>query len=73
MKLFRFTYKYKDSVINLILKGYDQLDAFKEFNIYANKFKLPINNKINIKIKELRTVNNIWIKILNSMIKQEIY
>ena len=59
MKLFRFTYKYKDSVINLILKGCDQLDAFKEFNIYAKKFKLPINNKINIKIKELRTVNNI--------------
>lgn len=57
MKTFRFTYKYKNSLINLILKGIDELDALKSFEQYANKFKLPINNKMNIKVKELRTVN----------------
>lgn len=57
MKTFRFTYKYKNTLINLILKGIDELDALKSFEQYANKFKLPINNKMNIKVKELRTVN----------------
>jgi len=57
MKTFRFTYKYKDNLINLILTGKDELDALKEFDKYAKKFKLPMNNKINIKVKELRTVN----------------
>ena len=57
MKTFRFTYKYKDNLINLILIGKDELDALKEFDKYAKKFKLPMNNKINIKVKELRTVN----------------
>ena len=57
MKTFRFTYKYKNTLINLILKGIDELDALKSFEKYANKFKLPINNKMNIKVKELRTVN----------------
>lgn len=60
MKTFRFTYKYKNTLINLILKGIDELDALKSFEQYANKFKLPINNKINIKVKELRTVNLKW-------------
>ena len=57
MKTFRFTYKYKNTLINLILTGIDELDALKSFEQYANKFKLPINNKMNIKVKELRTVN----------------
>jgi len=60
MKTFRFTYKYKDNLINLILTGKDELDALKEFDKYAKKFKLPMNNKINIKVKELRTVNLKW-------------
>ena len=33
------------------------LKSIKSFEKYANKFKLPINNKMNIKVKELRTVN----------------
>ena len=57
MKTFRFTYKYKNTLINLVLTGIDELDALKSFEKYANKFKLPINNKMNIKVKELRTVN----------------
>ena len=57
MKTFRFTYKYKDNLINLILTGKDELDALKEFDKYAKKFKLPMNNMVNIKVKELRTVN----------------
>ena len=57
MKTYRFTYKYKNTLINLILTGKDELDALKEFDKYAKKFKLPINNKMNIKVKELRTVN----------------
>lgn len=57
MKTFRFTYKYKNTLINLVLTGVDELDALKSFEKYANKFKLPINNKMNIKVKELRTVN----------------
>ena len=57
MKTFRFTYKYKNTLINLILKGIDELDALKSFEQYAIKFKLPINNKMKIKVKELRTVN----------------
>lgn len=57
MKTFRFTYRYKDNLINLILTGKDELDALKEFDKYAKKFKLPINNMVNIKVKELRTVN----------------
>ena len=60
MKTFRFTYKYKDNLINLILTGKDELDALKEFDKYAKKFKFPMNNKINIKVKELRTVNLKW-------------
>jgi hypothetical protein len=59
IKKYRFTYKYKDCVINLILNGTDQLDAFKEFNKYAKKFKLPLNSNTNIKVKELKVVNNI--------------
>ena len=39
MKTFRFTYKYKDNLINLILTGKDELDALKEFDKYAKKFK----------------------------------
>ena len=73
MKTFRFIYKYKNSVINLILNGADQLEAFKEFNKYAKKFKLPLNSNTNIKVKELRMVNNIWLKILNLMKRLEIY
>ena len=57
MKTLRFTYKYKNTLINLVLTGVDELDALKSFEKYANKFKLPINNKMNIKVKELRTVN----------------
>lgn len=57
MKTFRFTYRYKDNLINLILTGKDELDALKEFDKYAKKFKLPMNNMVNIKVKELRTVN----------------
>ena len=57
MKTFRFTYKYKNTLINLVLTGVDELDALKSFEKYVNKFKLPINNKMNIKVKELRTVN----------------
>ena len=57
MKTYRFTYKYKNTLINLILTGIDELDALKSFEEYAKKFKLPMNNKINIKVKELRTVN----------------
>lgn len=60
MKTFRFTYKYKNTLINLVLTGVDELDALKSFEKYANKFKLPINNKMNIKVKELRTVNLKW-------------
>ena len=48
MKTFRFTYKYKNTLINLVLTGVDELDALKSFEKYANKFKLPINNKMNI-------------------------
>ena len=39
MKTFRFTYKYKNTLINLILTGIDELDALKSFEQYANKFK----------------------------------
>ena len=60
MKTFRFTYRYKDNLINLILTGKDELDALKEFDKYAKKFKLPMNNMVNIKVKELRTVNLKW-------------
>lgn len=57
LKKYRFTYKYKECVINLILYGTDELDAFKEFDKYAKRFKLPINYKANIKVKELRNNN----------------
>lgn len=57
MKKYRFTYKYKDCVINLVLEGTDELDAFKEFNKYAKRFKLPMNYKMNVKVKELRNSN----------------
>ena len=49
MKTYRFTYKYKNTLINLILTGIDELDALKSFEEYAKKFKLPMNNKMNIK------------------------
>ena len=57
LKKYRFTYKYKECVINLVLYGTDELDAFKEFDKYAKRFKLPIDYKMNIKVKELRNNN----------------
>ena len=57
LKKYRFTYKYKECVINLILYGTDELDAFKEFDKYAKRFKLPMNYKMNVKVKELRNNN----------------
>ena len=57
LKKYRFTYKYKECGINIILYGTDELDAFKEFNKYAKRFKLPTDYKMNVKVKELRNNN----------------
>ena len=57
LKKYRFTYEYKECVINLVLYGTDELDAFKEFNRYAKRFKLPTNYKMHVKVKELRNNN----------------
>ena len=53
-KKFKFVYIYKDTKMNLILIGDDELEAFNSFLINAKRFKLPLNSEVHIFIKQMR-------------------
>lgn len=53
-KKFKLVYSYKDTKMNLILVGDDELDVLNSFLVIAKKFKMPINSKIHIFIKQMR-------------------
>ena len=53
-KKFKLVYSYKDTKMNLILVGDDELDVLNSFLVIAKKFQMPINSEIHIYIKQVR-------------------
>lgn len=50
-KKYRIKYKYRKTIMNFVFYANDQLDALKQFIYQAERFKLPLNSSINLKIK----------------------
>ena len=53
-KKYKLVYSYKDTKMNLILFGDDELDVLNSFLVIAKKFQMPINSEIHIYIKQVR-------------------
>lgn len=50
-KKYKIKYKYRKTTMNFVFYANDQLDALKQFIYQAERFKLPLNSSINLKIK----------------------
>ena len=50
-KKYKIRYKYNKVLMNFIVYAKDELDALKQFIYQAERFKLPINDKMNLLIK----------------------
>ena len=49
-KKFKIRYRYKNKDMNFVFYATDQLDALKQLIYQAERFKLPLNQYINLHI-----------------------